>query len=285
MRKNSLRLTFGLTFLFWPVLLLGQAAPATTASANDLWEKMIEAKGGRSNLHGIKSLLVSSNTNAAKTTREFRKISTIELFVSPNKWWFWYDERPGFKLGLDQFDFERGVLYELTEGSTHKTSRPADEKPSDGIFPRISDSPFERIYHSRYEQYVQKLEMYLIETADFQPKVETVTRRRVDGRDVDIVEATAGRMRMYFYLDPKTFLPFRLVLKTIVAEYPNNPVIENFEFGNYTRVAGVMFPQFVGRSHKDKNVVVYQADPRYDKNLWTRDPSIDDGSDGWRKKN
>ena len=89
---------------------------------------------------------------------------------------------------------------------------------------------------------------YLLETRWTRP---TILGARVEGSGsnrVDIVEVELTRLRMDFYLDSKTRLPFKLVIKKSEATsrldaHPKTTI----NFGDYASFDGIQMPRSIKR--------------------------------------
>jgi hypothetical protein len=74
------------------------AQDISVEKAKILWEKVIQAKGGRQNLQNVKTLVVTTKRMNPNDKKEFRSAYYVDVFELPGRWWRWVDERPGFSI-------------------------------------------------------------------------------------------------------------------------------------------------------------------------------------------
>jgi hypothetical protein len=173
------------------------------------------------------------------------------------------------------------VLYEVSRGSTKISTRPQSESALDVLLPSPSDGPTALTYHSRREWYLEQLAIYFMDLPEFHPRVEAERKRTVENHEVPVIEVSIGRTRLEYYLDPSTFLTFRLVKKTYVAGFPE-PNVEEFWLSDYIRAGGVWFPRSIKRSKDQRSTIRYEINVPYDKDLFQKEPTISVGANGWR---
>src|SRR5258706_10357318 len=96
----------------WRVLMstlcLGAQSETKSCDAQATWERMVEAKGGRTSLHRVESFLVrGSDTSWHGLVR--RHIELTTLYVFPDFAWSWFDHGTSI-LGssVTQFYADRG---------------------------------------------------------------------------------------------------------------------------------------------------------------------------------
>jgi hypothetical protein len=230
-------------------------APATSASA--LWERMIEAKGGRERLRQIENVLITT-TRVTETERP----EAVELIVFPNLRWLWSDQRDSV-LGKH--------LSVLTEKGTWEAYySPRSRNPlGTAWFPRVNGNE---------NAFVDPHIHFLLETKWLKPILLRSSTRRI-GRE-DFNHATAeyrkpsGETRkVEFYVDRKTPLVRRAVVFTTSTD-----------FFDYKSVEGVMVPSRV--SVVGKPSLTYPLDfefnVAFDPEIFKRMPSLADGPNGWK---
>ena len=116
LKQGLLLLTVALGFA---ATLLGQSANrknekmlySSKNNAERLWEMAIQAKGGRDRLHRIKNMVVSSEGSFNKGRVKIRA-RLEDLYILPNKWWSWDDQRPSvFGLSMSMKNWDTGKQY------------------------------------------------------------------------------------------------------------------------------------------------------------------------------
>jgi hypothetical protein len=86
------------------IVLAGSAwAPAwqpnnaiESLEAKQLWEKLVEAKGGRERLHGVRTMLQTEHSHLSFPNPRFKNGDDYEvrLYAFPDRVWQYYDARP-----------------------------------------------------------------------------------------------------------------------------------------------------------------------------------------------
>ncbi len=268
-------------------MINGQNVPDLNNNSNkaaqELWEKVIEAKGGRENLYAIKTLVVSSKPSNSETKKEVKNSKYEELFVLPDKWWWWLDERPDFSLDIWQYDFGKEIVYEVREvfEQIKVRTRNVSELPAsfDKKVRLISDERF----NSVKQKYTEHILLYLMETKSFQPTIIGMRNERVGGQNIIVIETSEGQLKTDYFIDPKTYLPNRVEIKTWI-ESTKSYYEDGLFLEDYTEVNGVKFPQVIRRGRKSDMKTTYQVNVKYDENLFSKPPNLNNGSDGWKPK-
>jgi hypothetical protein len=269
------------------VLLCGARASGQNANmekAIELWEKVIAAKGGRENLYAIKNLVVSKKSYSPFEDKEFQNSKSEKLFVMSGKLWSWIDERPGFSIGISQYDFENEIGYEITENSEKaRIYKPLKSQGlSKGQLSIVLDG--ERYNNFAKERFLVDQLIYLMETKWFQPQINGMRSERIKGENLNVVEVSFGRQKLEYFIDSKTNLPNkirRLVWFEDTKEFDNEDILF---LEDYIEVAGVKFPQVIRRSKKTETKTTYKVNVKYKENLFNKPPSIADGQEGWKPK-
>jgi hypothetical protein len=242
----------------------------TEARAKELWELAIEAKGGPNRLHEVQNLLRARG-------KDHR---TIELFVYPNKYWFWADDRPsplGLSVGLADLDW--GVAREYNTKVQGEMVHSDEQKQV-------------HLRAGRYQLLKCQL-MLLMETAWVQPIPYAAGEEVFNGNLLDVVYARAGEWKVSYLLDRATHLPvaFRRHLST-GSPGPSggvgksaNEYLATTEFSDYSQVGGIWLPLRIKYDPKTPFIEhSYAINVEYDQTLFDRPPSIEAGPDAWRPK-
>lgn len=259
-------------------ILRAQALRVEQAAA--LWEQTIAAKGGRERLHATQNLLVSSATKYKKPPKGFQGERTVGLFVLPDKWWFWYDDRPGgFGLSIATYNFDQQMGWEVDDAfglDTYKLLPPVPGSPHKSLEQRKSDR-----FKWRRRQFEEYQLIYLMETKWLQPKITGARIERVKGKKYDVIETALEGERFEFYLDQKTHLPGLVVIRVNVG-LPKD-YVDAFVLDDYVEVDGLKLPRKATRG-SDKNETTYQVNVVYEEGLFARPPALTDRMDAWRTK-
>ena len=81
-----------------------------------LWEQAIAAKGGRDRLYEVHNLVISSRGKYRSRLSKNNQVRREELFVFPNKYWFWDDYRPDvFGLRVSMYNYDTNMKYVISD--------------------------------------------------------------------------------------------------------------------------------------------------------------------------
>ena len=208
-----------------------QTHDANRARAVALWEEVIRAKGGRERLHAVENVLIVSKVNSS-TLPQFNPRATRRLFVLPDRAWL-----QGSVSG-SQVNIEVVV--------TSIKQRRCQMKPSQTEL--VLPGPLACSFPESSSYLMRDPMTYLLETKWTKP---TILGARVEGsrsNRVEIVEVELTRLLMDFYLDSKTRLPFKLVIKESEATsrldaHPKTTI----KFSDYASFDGIQMPRSIKR--------------------------------------
>jgi hypothetical protein len=100
-----------------------------------------------------------------------------------------------------------------------------------------------------FEHLVQQPVIYLMETKWVHPEPIGVRLEGKGKKQVEVIETQTGKLRVDFYLDPKTKLPKKLVTHRFMGLWeemtPSNLI--TIELSNYENINGIQMPQRVTR--------------------------------------
>ena len=237
----------------------------------ELWEQIIEAKGGREKLHSVTNMLVTKGSTP----------DNIGVFfeVFPNKSWSWTKGPPSPKVvWVDMVNLDYGVYLVASNDGLLSNDKLSKE--------RNALIKSEKMRHAC---------IYLLETKWCHPEPIRVTRLAINNKKLDVVETrikdeeTGYVDRIDFAIEPESLVVFR------VYEYGGK--IDRKEplgvvcFDNYQVVDGIQMPQASYERIFDKltdkcyfRPLSVKINVEYDKNLFERPPTVDAGSDDWKPK-
>jgi hypothetical protein len=253
--------------------------------AKELWEKAITAKGGRERLYSICNVVISSKMKYQKLSSQVTDGNHIEsLYVLPNKWWQWVDDRPGdFGLFISTYDFDSQIGWEISDKFPNVKSFKLSSTLDSGGSSK-SKSDYAR-FLVRKEQFVERQIIYLMETKWLQPTVVTSRTENLNFKTYDVIATTldnlSRKVRVDFYLDQKTHLPEQLVFRTWI-ESVGRDYVEVWTLGDYIDVKGIKLPKKASIGSNEKNETTYQINVAYDKSIFERPPTLDMGSEAWK---
>ncbi len=232
---------------------------------------MLAAKGGRERLHSIQSVIRSSRTPAKLRGRSYTRQVEF-LFVFPNRFWYWDDERPSvLGLATKSVNFETKRAYSMVE---------QEQSP---VLGAAQPAEFWRL------EMIQAAELLETQWVHLQPKRTWREASKKDKMASIFVECRfpmlMGWATATFTVDSKTFLP-----KQVVIDYPlptDSRATDGFEFFDYVDVSGIQMPSAVRNFGvlTYKETVHYQFNVDYDPAIFERGSRIQDGPEGWRRQN
>lgn len=235
--------------------------------AEQLWEKMIEVKGGREKLHSINNLMWSIGEKPEDTA--------IYLEVYPNKHWDW--------VRLKSFHNTMWVRMSNMEncewfiaGYTSFNSEKVSEE----------ECQLNRLKN------LQEASIFLLETKWLQPKPIRVTRHKINREEFDVVETLIPANneglfeRMDFYIDPKS-----LLVQRVLEYYKGKPSGFNL-FKDYVSVDGIKMPvysaSYLYRHWNEKirlkssTKMKWNFNVEYNEQIFEKPPSVKAGADAWK---
>lgn len=257
----------------------GEPASASmdgTSKANpeEVWEKVIAAKGGRGRLHAVKSVLVSVRRTGWWEGKRGRWRGDT-LYVFPNKMWYWDDEGPlpmGISVGMYNGDAD-------AEWNQHEGYPVEKNGPPTRPQVKLDLIDFQIIY--------------LLETKWLKPSLLSVREEKRGWSKVYVLRGAADPYEIDYVIDAKTFLPKEIILyreySGSIPELLRGRMKEKeimtipYKIHHYIEVQGVMMPGAIsGYEWRGKNRPTYQFNVEYDPRLFDRPPSLADGPEGWR---
>lgn len=235
--------------------------------AQELWEKVIEAKGGRKRLDAITNMALTSHAKVQYSMFKTYDNHVESLFVFPDKEWRLDDNRPSvFGLVMEMYNYKTRMKYHGTFGNTIS-----------GLVPfEVADEKY------RLDSNLAGLVIYLLETKWWQPVPEAVTSRKKGSRKVDVIQTLFNNGRLDFVIDQKTYLPIQ-----IIGYYQDKTTGKNrqniYNLSDYVEVDGIMMPSKLSSGGESgvKNLS-YQFNVEYDESIFTTPPSFEAGPEAWQ---
>lgn len=227
-------------------------AAGQTADPHELWEQIVQAKGGRDRLHRVQSLAVymkaaQENLRGPGTNRNW-------LFVLPDRY----------------FEFEGGG------GASQRAvvvDRTADRVAMDATgIPRKSW----HLTAAEQDQLALNQIVFLQETAWLVPQPLAVRR--------NLLTVQASGRTYKLFLNKKN-LPERIVSPPIPGQKPK--IQYEYRLDRYRNFEGVMLPTRVTSIADVRQWVWdtdYEIDAKYNPKLFARMPDLGNGPEPWRQR-
>ncbi len=236
--------------------------------ARRLWELAIAAKGGRTRLDNVRSLLVSIGKSKGARWSEIERGRQYErLYVFPCKLWAWEDMRgTPFGLLVEALNYERG----LSMG--HRLDRKTPWKKA------VEGGP----PSSRYELLREQL-TYLMESRWVKPVPVELMSAVMEDRWVKALKTQVREYEVTYYLDEETHLPLKVhILKPAPQAY--EAVDQTVYLDDYSVIDGIRLPRSVRLDDYGWwRHVRYQINVDYDDRIFEEPPQVENGPDGWRR--
>ncbi len=244
-----------------PALPVASAAQESQRAglAPTLWEQAIDAKGGREQLYGVSSLVMSYRETVRNLLGVAVHRGIVErLYVFPDKSWGWDDGLPSpFRLSVRLLNLERNLRCNLHAG----TSVPVCGSAKQG------SSPVD-------EGLTQVQYLYLMETRWVKPVPLSVTSGYVGLKKVDVLHTRFENKRVDYFLDRKTHLPVRVA----VFYGGGDRATITVDLSEYESVNGIQMP---GKQKRGK--ISFQINPDYDEGIFIRPLSVEAGPHAWQR--
>jgi len=239
--------------------------------AQQLWEQLIMAKGGRERLRNVRTMVQSERTRVMTGDEHW-----VRAYVFPDRVWQWAD-MSSTVLGMEL------SVYNLSTGRGYSV-RPNTGPPTETTGPKSMQAGRHFLHEAQL--------IYLNETAWLHPDVKglLVVHEAAEVQDSDAIETLVNGERVDFYLDRTTHLPVQIT----VHHHLDFPVkdaragIRIHLLSDYRNVGGIQVPhceilatpmRIMGTIRFDTQLNVPIRD-----DLFTSPPSLEDGPDGWKPK-
>lgn len=233
-----------------------QPVNSSVKQVEDLWERIVEAKGGRERLYQVESLSISY---------EYAENSpSSELYVFPDKSWMWEDRRKTvFGLNVTSKNFQQGFWYWVVGHDVPNNAKKLKLTSK-------AEAEFDKPYL-----------VYLLECKWFKPKLVKVSESRLGLRKVFLLEARVDQFRVGIHVDKDSFLPLR------IGYYTRETGDDQFMWyglDDYREVAGIMLPHSISYEGKGWVPTKIEVNVRYDPRVFERPPDLKAGPEQWRAK-
>jgi hypothetical protein len=247
-------------------------ADGARQEAEQLWQQMLAAKGGRDRLMAVRSMEQTQRQRiyAAKPRLKDTDTQLVRFFAFPDRMWQWFDGGSSvFGLSLNVYNLALGV---------HYLAYPNEQ-------PRKLSSGEPGGYHLWEAQLI-----YLNESTWLRPQPMRMTRDNTIPRGVDAIETKleGDRYRADFHLDRHTHLPARIIV------YVRNHIIglpevtqEHYEVSKYREIDGIFVPTHVVQGISAAQHFVWDYDVYFNvpfrEEAFTSPPSLERGAYAWRR--
>jgi hypothetical protein len=260
-----MRIFYGCIFLL--IALFGctasYASQRNVEAARRAWESVIEAKGGRNLLQGVRTLGIQSQYDGAQGLRSFRSYSR-QVYEFPSRVWIRgvdppYQPNLSPLLILEAWDADAGIGW-LTNG----TSVP---KPRD----------FATITKMAKEKSCKTAELFLLESKWYQPEIIAVDESKWMKKDALVIYVNSCSGPAAYVVDLQTRLPLAFILFPISQFGDKLPPLPTkyrygvWRFDEYAPVDGIMMPRKTGFGD-----TTYEINREYPRSLFTKRPEVSD---------
>lgn len=241
--------------------------------AERIWEKAIQAKGGRENINKIDNFLESSfSTNIFIRDRTYNTFR-INLYVIPYKNWEYYDAGKSV--------FGRIMTMENYENLTRWVDSPEDGN-------RLA-KPMTKF--QSWKGYQNPQIALLLEAKGLKPKlisarVEKIKllrpqkNKQTEEKEVYLVETIIDERKVEFAFDKETYLPIQFNFY-----YPDEPERNPYMFQHFDFIenTGLKVPKYIYFKDGHFDTLEYEFNVDYDPEIFERSP-LQMSPDAWKKK-
>lgn len=255
---HTMRLVLRLLAVFAtciPPMFCGQRG----STAEEVWELVIRAKGGRAALDGVRTLVIS--TPAVRSGPEVR-IADLTVYSVDKGVWQWSDlAREFFGVSVRSCDFVRGMM---------RTQTAADLRSNVRVNYEACGSVWGRFLAATYLLATdESARPELIQSGPLHRNY--VIRRRTREHVVD------------YAIDRRTMLPSRVRISKISSDRPL-PYATSFRLGEYRTFSGVQLPTKVyDEAGGWRMTYTYEVNPKARSDLFSDSPPLSAGPNAWRE--
>jgi len=251
-------------------LIVVSAQPSNTKSisaknqlaAEEIWDRVIEAKGGRAALHRVSSVQGSSSSTSRTNLGDAYPLTSVFLAVLPHKVWTCEDARPSvFGVTSLMLNYEDMTSYFALPGRENKTVA------------------LTQLQRSRRD-YQNTTILYLTESRWLKPRIVAAREDIVDRIPGYIVETDVDGRRVDFFVDRTTYLPNRIDFHNVGPDaivHTSKAILSDYKV-----VDGVKVPHrlsFEGSSPASETI---RFNVDYDPEIFVKPPSKIT-PDSWKK--
>ena len=223
--------------------------PASSGDPQEVWERAVQAKGGRDRLHGVHSLAV------------YMKPAEVVMAGPPTNWLCVFPER------YFEFAAARGGARATVVDAT------ADRAATDATgFPRKA----RHLTSYEHDRLVLNQLIFLLESAWLRPQP-------IEVRHNVLVVQAAGRTYKLFL--NSAGLPERVLSPSMRGQKPK--IQYDYRLQHYREFQGVMLPARVISTDNSLEFtwdVDYEIDAKYNPKLFERMPDLANGPEPWRMR-
>ena len=235
------------------------------SEAQQLWERAVAAKGGRERLRGVKCLYVKRIQPEGDRDYQFH--------VFPD---FSFNYTYGGRLedsAIEVYNHRKATTWWLPSSTNVAQAIPRERRGDDSSGNIIAQF------------------LYLMVTNWMDPKPLRVRKERVGLKRVDVIEVDANGWPVDYYLDPKTFLPTKVVSEYSFMSHEKREKEQVVKLDDYASINGVMMPRKLSYSYTYANArrrwtenVNYELNPPYDPQFFEQPPTPRTLPESWRAK-
>ncbi len=253
----------------------GQSEPAPAneeeVAATALWERMIEAKGGRERLHRVETLVETVHAHVVFPNPKFKNgdpvlVSAIAL---PDRIWTWADT--GSKLFIPSIQ-----VTNLSTGFHYLVYPGNDARKSPDLRGAVNDLEVTQI-------------VVFNETRWVRPRPVRIRTDKDIPHGVTVLETQWNGNRWDFWISKKDYLPARILKYEPVSWAPNGVIISYFDLADYRPVDAIQIPHKSCLRTREIDSLTFtpftfSVNPRLRENLFSTIPRSEDPADAWKPR-
>ena len=246
-----------------------EGAEETAAAA--LWERMIEAKGGRDRLHGVETLVETIRQHLVLPSPKFKNGDQlyVQAMAFPDRIWRWDDERPTvFGMSIWATNLATGFHYLVYPGNDVRKSTQLL-----GETVRLEDTQI----------------LLFNETRWVRPRPVRIRTDRDIPRGVTVLETQWAGHRWDFWIGRKDYLPLRILKFEPSDRDPLRIIVTYHDLEDYRAIDGIQVPHKSSwriSETKPSSFIpaTFILNPHLREDLFSTIPKSEDPSDAWKPR-
>jgi hypothetical protein len=254
--------------LFPLVCLQSQQRADNTEEAARIWEQMIDAKGGRTQLYQVETMVQETHQHLSFGNPKFQDGDNhiVRAFAFPDHIWDW-SIAPVFGGGIRTADLSAGFGYiGYPNNDIRKTS-----------------------YLGREKEFLEQAQLvYLNETRWMKPKPVGVLRGKEIPAHIEAIETTVEGQRVDFWIDREDHLPVKIIQYWEFEFGAGLKPSYTWNLSDYQQINGIQIPYQVAMIVLSGRPSTYRfttvLNPKLRTDLFTSPPRFEDGPEAWKDK-
>jgi hypothetical protein len=254
--------------LFPLVCLRAQQRVDKPEEAARIWEQMIEAKGGRSSLYQIETMVQESRGRVLYLYPKFAhgEMHYVSVKAFPDRMWSW-GIAPIFGGSVATADLSANIGYLVYPKDDIRKTRDLR-----GTREALKDTQLVYLNESKWQR----------------PKPVRVLLDKKVPKKVEAIETDLDGERIEFWIDRKSHLPVKIISYRDFGYGKGLEPSDTWDLSEYRPMNGIQIPHrissFILSNNPSTSRSVPILNPKLREDLFTSPPRFEDGPDAWKSK-